>query len=191
MKRIHWGAFKKRHLGQNDPMQIGPIHSISVLPVFFDSVLSTPSRFGPTLGCSSSKAPAFPVVGHSAGFGDLYQQLCAFGQWRGSARSRGARPPSGAVGCAPRPTWRTSSGLWPDFSNRPARAHGGAPEAGALPGTHPSEVIRKSKTWKTFVLSVLLAKFDSGFSSKGCFDAVCGGVNLLGHERALGAAEGK
>jgi predicted HTH transcriptional regulator len=48
--------------------------------------------------------------------------------------SRGARPPSGAVGCAPRPTSRNfhrpSAAFFP---NRPARARGGAPEGGRAP----------------------------------------------------------
>lgn len=54
--------------------------------------------------------------------------------------------------CAPRARdgeIRAASGRI--FFNRPARARGGAPEAGALPETHRSEVIRKSKTFDTMV----------------------------------------
>ena len=58
-----------------------------------------------------------------------------FGKWRGSARSRGARsprPPSGAPR-ARHGEFRAAHGR--TFSNHPARARGGAPEADAVPGT--------------------------------------------------------
>ena len=49
--------------------------------------------------------------------------------------SRGARPPSGAIGCAPRPTWKFSPAFGRIFSTNPARARGCASEADALPET--------------------------------------------------------
>ena len=72
----------------------------------------------------------------------------------GTTRSRGARsprPPSGAprarLGEIPAASGRISF-------HRPARARGGAPEAGALPETHRGEVIRKSP-----ILKVLFSRF--------------------------------
>ncbi len=57
--------------------------------------------------------------------------------------SRGARPPSGVVGCAPRPTWKFSPAFGRIFSSNPARARGCAPEADALPETtrHISSIL--------------------------------------------------
>jgi hypothetical protein len=55
-----------------------------------------------------------------------------------------------------RPTWRASSGLWPDFFQSPREARGGAPEADALPETPRSEVIRKSKTLEILVYTRIL-----------------------------------
>jgi hypothetical protein len=62
--------------------------------------------------------------------------------------SRGARPPSGAVGCASRPTCRKFHR--PEaafFSIQPAGARAGAPEAGALPETRalPRHFLRRSR----------------------------------------------
>ena len=68
-------GFRKRRTAQNDPMGSTLIHSPSVP---FDSL--APARLarlapsGPTFGCSSSKAPTFPLVVNSAGFGSRNQR---------------------------------------------------------------------------------------------------------------------
>ena len=58
-------------------------------------------------------------------------------------------------------------------------------------GIRDNHANRSRNNRARFYRNVLLAEFDAGLSAKSGFDAIGGGVDFLGGERALEAAEGK